>query len=80
MDTTEFLSRSEAAEYLGLSPQTLANNRHTGPAYHKLFGAVRYSKTDLESWARQQRVTPSRSPERRNGLHLLRAPASKRAA
>lgn len=56
----EFLSRPEAAHYLGIATQTLANRRHDGPAYHKLFGAVRYAKKDLEAWAGQQRVTPIR--------------------
>lgn len=53
-----FLTRTQAAEYLGLKTQTLANNAKRGPAYHKLFGSVRYSRADLDSWAKQQRVQP----------------------
>ncbi|MFC9935343.1 helix-turn-helix domain-containing protein [Glutamicibacter sp. NPDC127525] len=70
MSEKEFLTRPEAAEYLGIGVQTLANNRRTGPAYHKMFGAVRYSKTDLDSWARQQRVTPS-GERQRLSVHRL---------
>ena len=49
-----WVNRKEAADYLGLSAQTLANNRATGPKFAKFFGAVRYHLDDLESWARQR--------------------------
>ncbi|NKX56263.1 helix-turn-helix transcriptional regulator [Arthrobacter mobilis] len=51
-----YLSRAEAAAYLGLAPKTLAQHRHDGPPYSRFFGAVRYKLADLENWARQQRV------------------------
>jgi excisionase family DNA binding protein len=47
------LNGSEAAEYLGISPNTLANLRWKGggPAFCRLGTAIRYSKTDLDAWA-----------------------------
>ena len=77
MHEKNFLTRSEAAEYLGVAPQTLANNRHTGPAYHKLFGAVRYSVQDLDNWARQQRVTSLSSLS--SNVLQLRSPSKRQA-
>lgn len=73
MHDTEYLSRPQAAEYLGLSAQTLANNRHTGPTYHKFFGKVMYSKADLDNWARQQRVIPMRAHRQTGNVHRLRS-------
>jgi excisionase family DNA binding protein len=42
-----------ASEYLKLSASTLEKLRVTGkgPPYHKLGRAVRYRRSDLESWA-----------------------------
>lgn len=51
-----WLTRQAAAEFLGLSEQTLANNRRTGPKFHKLFGTVRYRLADLVQWTRQRAV------------------------
>ena len=51
-----WLSRREAAQYLGIGVQTLANHKHDGPKMHKFFGSVRYSVADLDSWAQQQHV------------------------
>jgi hypothetical protein len=52
-----YLTREEAAKYLGLSSKTLAQNKHTGPDYYKFFGRVLYKLSDLENWARQQKET-----------------------
>ncbi|MEM1132750.1 MAG: helix-turn-helix domain-containing protein [Pseudomonadota bacterium] len=46
------ICEAEAAEYLGLSPKTLARWRWAGkgPVFHKLGSAVRYSVEELESF------------------------------
>lgn len=49
-----WLSRREAAKYLGMSEQTLANNRATGPRLYKFFGQVRHKLSDLDLWAQQR--------------------------
>ena len=51
-----WLSRSDAAAYLGLSAKTLAQHLHDGPTYSKFFGSVKYRLSDLDNWAHQQRV------------------------
>ena len=51
-----WLTRPEAARYLGLAPKTLAQHLHDGPRYSKFFGVVRYKLADLDDWARQQMV------------------------
>ncbi|MGP5042935.1 helix-turn-helix domain-containing protein [Glutamicibacter ardleyensis] len=55
---SNYLTRPEAAAYLGIGTQTLANNHRRGPAYHKPFGRVLYAKADLDAWMKQQRVQP----------------------
>jgi predicted DNA-binding transcriptional regulator AlpA len=57
----EFLSRSEAAELLGLRKQTLANYlwRGNGPPVTKLSPrCVRYNRTALLKWAESITVDP----------------------
>ena len=60
----KLLNDIEAAAYLGISKQTLANWRHLGkgPAYHKMSdgprGPVRYSILDLEKYCNARRVKP----------------------
>lgn len=53
MNLRKLLSRKEAAEYLGLRPQTLATWHVTG-RYHlpvvKVGRSVRYRLSDLERW------------------------------
>lgn len=51
-----WMNRTQAAKYLGISAQTLANNRAAGPRYAKMFGAVRYRLNDLKTWAAQRVV------------------------
>ena len=54
MNSTSFLTETAAAEYLGLSPATLARWRSRGdygPAFRKFGGAVRYAMADLETYA-----------------------------
>lgn len=49
-----WVSRREAAKYLGVSEQTLANNRASGPKLYKFFGQVRHKLADLDLWAEQR--------------------------
>lgn len=46
------IREAEAADYLGLSPKTLARWRWAGkgPLFHKFGSAVRYSISELESF------------------------------
>ncbi|WP_087006823.1 helix-turn-helix domain-containing protein [Brevibacterium yomogidense] len=52
------LTRKQAAQYLGVRPSWLADNAGTSraPVHVKFGNQVRYLRTDLDSWARQQRV------------------------
>lgn len=57
----ELLTRKEAAKYLGLSPQTLANWAHTKSQtlpFIKPGRSVRYRKSDLEAWLDRRTVRP----------------------
>ena len=58
MDPSDFLTPTEAAEYLRLSPITLAQwrSKDRGPAFVKFGSAVRYLRADLDDWAAAQRV------------------------
>jgi excisionase family DNA binding protein len=52
-ETPTILTREQAAEYLGVTADTLAAHasRGTGPRYAKLSGrAVRYRLVDLDDW------------------------------
>lgn len=57
----KFLDTREAAEFLGLGPQTLNNWRHLkqGPPYLRV-GVKRivYDPADLERYAKQRRIDP----------------------
>ena len=54
------LTREEAAGFLGLSPQTLANWAHTGdggiPFIRVSRRAIRYRMSDLERWLQARTV------------------------
>jgi len=62
MENQRFLSTEEAAEYLGLSIQTLSSWRAgeapQGPPFHKLGLKVRYTREDLDAWVASCRVAP----------------------
>jgi excisionase family DNA binding protein len=63
------LTPAEAAEYLGVQPQTLAawrsSGRH-GLPYVRVGSAIRYRLADLEGWLSRRTVTPKDSAEGRN--------------
>ncbi len=48
----DYLSTTQAADYLGFSRQFFEGARHkgSGPPYVKLARAVRYRRKDLDSW------------------------------
>jgi predicted DNA-binding transcriptional regulator AlpA len=52
------LKDTEAAEMLGLHPQTLRNmrSRGKGPNYHKLGRAVRYLERDLLAYLEKRKI------------------------
>ena len=53
-DERHYLSTREAAEYLGLSARTLDRYRVSGegPVFHRFGGRVRYTRADLDAWAK----------------------------
>ncbi|MGU3680482.1 helix-turn-helix domain-containing protein [Citrobacter portucalensis] len=56
----ERLTRAEAAAYLGVNTQTLANWAHTGKVgipHHKVGRKVIYMKSDLDSYLASTRRT-----------------------
>ena len=56
----ERLTRAEAASYLGVETQTLANWAHTGKVkipHHKVGRKVIYMKTDLDTFLSSTRRT-----------------------
>lgn len=52
MSNLVLMREADAANYLGLSPKTLARWRWAGkgPVFHKLGSAVRYSVQELDSF------------------------------
>jgi len=57
---TKYLDDRQAANILGLKPQTLRNWRgmDRGPAYVKVGRAVRYGLSDLITYMEERRVQP----------------------
>jgi predicted DNA-binding transcriptional regulator AlpA len=61
----KFLSRAEAAAFLGLRPQTLANLtwQNAGPPYVRLSSrCLRYDRDELIAWMKQREVRPGQKP------------------
>jgi hypothetical protein len=57
----QFLTRDEAARFLGLRPQTLANLtwQNAGPPYVRLSSrCIRYDLGELLSWMKAREVRP----------------------
>lgn len=78
---TAFLNLPQAAEYLGLSPNTLYVWRHRrqGPPSFRMGRRVMYRITTLDEWVRAQEQADSRTnralnplahkPQRRSKVH-----------
>ena len=56
-DHRHYLSTRAAADYLGLSSRTLDRYRVSGegPVFHRFGGRVRYTRSDLDAWAKARR-------------------------
>lgn len=54
--TPQYLSRRDAAAYLGMSAKWLGQTGKSIVPYHKFGGSAMYKVSDLDNWARQQRV------------------------
>lgn len=56
-EAPEWMNRQQAAQYLNVSPAWLASadGRRLVPSF-KFGNQVRYSKTELERWAKAQRA------------------------
>ena len=56
----KLLNNSEAAEFLGMSPDTLPRWRWAGigPAYMKVGRSIKYRRADLEAFLNESRVNP----------------------
>lgn len=56
----EYVTARQAAEFIGLAAQTLANKRSMGlpPAYCKIGKAIRYSTSDLIKFMESCKVLP----------------------
>jgi excisionase family DNA binding protein len=52
-----FLTNSEAAEFLRLSPRTLEKHRVVGggPPFRKFGRRILYARTDLQKWAEDRK-------------------------
>lgn len=58
------LSTFDAADYLGVPRQTLANWRtreHAGPAYVRIGRRVMYRRADVDAWIQARRTDPQES-------------------
>lgn len=60
-----YLTNSEAAAFLRLSPRTLEKQRVIGggPRFHKFGRRVMYAVTDLEAWAGERSFETTFDPE-----------------
>ncbi|MHB1926716.1 MAG: helix-turn-helix domain-containing protein [Leptospirillum sp.] len=59
-DINRLLSNGEAAEFLGLSPDTLPRWRWAGvgPSYLRVGRSIKYRRADLEAFLNESRVNP----------------------
>ena len=58
---SDLMTPAKAANYLGLSPWTLAHYRcqRTGPAFYRMGKKIRYAKKDLDCWTSSRREVPA---------------------
>ncbi len=56
-DAARWLDPKGAADYVGMSHQSLAlwRSKGTGPAFSKVGGSIRYSTADLDDWLSENR-------------------------
>ncbi len=61
------LTRRQAAEFLGLKPQTLEvwAAKRTGPPFVRVGGVVRYRQSDLDEWIESRTVRHDTQPDPR---------------
>ncbi|MCG2624702.1 helix-turn-helix domain-containing protein [Arthrobacter sp. I2-34] len=52
----QYISRKDAAKYLGMSEKWLAQTGRYLVPHYKFGGSCQYKLSDLDNWARQQRV------------------------
>jgi predicted site-specific integrase-resolvase len=59
--TKRRLDSSEAADFLGVLPATLANWRYAGrsPAFYRVGGKIIYDLKELEQWLEERRSVPT---------------------
>jgi hypothetical protein len=60
-DEKKFFTRAEAAAFLGLRPQSLANLtwQDAGPPYVRLSSrCIRYDRDELLAWMKEREVRP----------------------
>jgi hypothetical protein len=59
-DLPVMVSREQAAEFLGITPQALSqmNGRGEGPAYARIGRSIRYRRQDLLDWIESRIVRP----------------------
>ena len=65
--TQELMTRNDAADYLGVTKDTLAQmaSRGIGPQFAKLSGRiVRYRRTDIDAWVEEKLTNTPASANR----------------
>jgi predicted DNA-binding transcriptional regulator AlpA len=71
VELPEMVSRQQAADYLGITPQALSQMsvRHQGPRYVRVGRSIRYRRADLLAWIDSRLVDPEiRNPEPGSGM------------
>ncbi len=60
-----YITAVEAAQILGLAPQTLANQRfrRVGLPYHRFGRAIRYNVQDVLQYAESHRIDPQEAQD-----------------
>lgn len=79
MSKPEWFDEEEAASFIGMSVAFLQKSRASGtsgPAYHKLGYAVRYSRDDLDAWLAERRVNPTPKIIVRDVMTMDHAPSA----
>lgn len=58
-ERARLMSTRDLCEYLAIPEATLIDWRYkrTGPPFHRIGGAVRYTRTDVDAWLKRQRIS-----------------------